>query len=315
MSYRVELPVFSGPLDLLLHLVKQQEVDIHEISISRILEQYLRHLDVLRTLDLGDLGEFAVMASTLMEIKSRELLPPEEVSLDEDLDPRDDLIQRLLQYKRYRDISRRLERLCRRRARMVEAGVAVPFALAEPEADTLDLEDVEIWTLTEAFARLLAETGGETTLRVDVDRRDVRFYTERILARVKGRSEVPFEELFAPEEGRAGLIGAFVAILEMMKQGYLRARQEGVLGPVFVEFLGPDWLTADHLTLAVDELVDPEGAEGPDEHGNAQTEGIPDPLAARGGPVREASTLETDGLPRVVVERGRLRREDGPGRG
>ena len=75
MGYRVELPVFSGPMDLLLHLVKQQEVDIHDISISNILVSYLAHLDVLKALDLSDIGDFVVMSSTLMEIKSRELLP------------------------------------------------------------------------------------------------------------------------------------------------------------------------------------------------------------------------------------------------
>ena len=94
MSYRVELPVFSGPMDLLLHLVRQQEVDIHEISLARILEDYLKHLGILQQLDLQDIGDFVVMASTLMEIKSRELLPNEAVEIEKELDPRDDLIRR-----------------------------------------------------------------------------------------------------------------------------------------------------------------------------------------------------------------------------
>ncbi|MCA8957295.1 MAG: segregation/condensation protein A, partial [Planctomycetes bacterium] len=85
MSYRVELPVFSGPMDLLLHLVKQQEVDIHDVRIATVLDQYLAHLDVLEALDLSDLGDFVVMASTLMEIKSRELLPNEAVEIEEEL--------------------------------------------------------------------------------------------------------------------------------------------------------------------------------------------------------------------------------------
>ena len=121
MSYRVELPVFCGPMDLLLHLVKQQEVDIHEVSIARILKQYLGYLKILEELDLADLGDFLVMASTLMEIKSREMLPGEEIEIDRELDPRDDLIRRLLEYKRYRDISRRLSRYAKLRSRMVEA--------------------------------------------------------------------------------------------------------------------------------------------------------------------------------------------------
>ena len=109
MSYRVELPVFSGPMDLLLHLVRQSEVDIHEVSIAPILDRYLENLKVLQQLDLQDIGDFVVMASTLMEIKSRELLPNETVELEEELDPRDDLIRRLLEYKRYRDLARELD--------------------------------------------------------------------------------------------------------------------------------------------------------------------------------------------------------------
>ena len=125
MSYRVELPVFSGPMDLLLHLVRQSEVDIHEVAIAPILDRYLENLKVLQQLDLQDIGDFVVMASTLMEIKSRELLPREEVSVEEDLDPRDDLIRRLLEYKRFRDISRRLDRLAARRALRLLVGATV----------------------------------------------------------------------------------------------------------------------------------------------------------------------------------------------
>ena len=118
VAYRVELPVFSGPMDLLLHLVRQHEVDVREISIARILDDYLEHLKILQELDLQDIGDFVVMASTMMEIKSRELLPNETVEIEQELDPRDDLIRRLLEYKRYRDLSRQLETCSDRRARM-----------------------------------------------------------------------------------------------------------------------------------------------------------------------------------------------------
>ena len=135
MSYRVELPVFCGPLDLLLHLVKQQEVDIHEVRIAAILDQYLSYLEVLEALDLDDLGDFLVLASTLMEIKSREMLPREEVDVEDELDPRDDLIRRLLEYKRYRDVSRRLDRFAARRARMLDVHVPLPEPVARFHAE------------------------------------------------------------------------------------------------------------------------------------------------------------------------------------
>jgi segregation and condensation protein A len=253
MSYRVELPVFSGPLDLLLHLVKQAEVDIHDIPIARILDRYLAHLRVLEDLDLADIGDFLVMASTLMEIKSRELLPKEEIDLEDDLDPRDDLIRRLLEYKRYRDLSRRLERYSRRRARMEEAVVDVPEALreSEEERDWLDLGEIEVWALTEAFARLLAETGSDRLLHVTIDRRSITFYVARILERVKGVGELRFEALFEPTEGRLALIGTFQALLELMKQGFMRAHQERCLGPITVVFTGPQDLTMEQVAQGV----------------------------------------------------------------
>jgi len=249
MTYRVELPVFSGPMDLLLHLVREQEVDILEVSISRILENYLQHLDVLKALDLHDLGEFVVMASTLMEIKSRELLPREEVSVEQELDPRDDLIRKLLEYKRYRDLARKLDRLAQRRARMLEASVALPkeLLLGEEEKDTLDLADIDVWSLTRAFSKLLSETGQITELRFGVEKRTVRWYTEQILAKVKGGKEVAFEDLFDKSEGRYGLIGTFCAMLEMMKQGFLRAQQDDCFGPIVIAFRGPEDLTADDV--------------------------------------------------------------------
>jgi segregation and condensation protein A len=259
MSYRVELPVFSGPMDLLLHLVKQQEVDIHEVRIADILDQYLEHLKILEALDLGDLGEFLVMASTLMEIKSREILPTEAVEIAEELDPKDDLIRRLLEYKRYRDISRRLDRLAQRRGHMLAASVSAAAPEADPaEAEPmLELGEIEIWNLTAAFARLLEETGlREQAMTVGVDRRGVRHWAAQVLERVRGQRDLRFDELFERKDGRYGLIGVFCAILELMKQGVLRAHQ-GADREVVVAFVGDPNLTIDQI-LAGDDRLDRE---------------------------------------------------------
>lgn len=265
MSYRVELPVFCGPLDLLLHLVKQQEVDIHEIRIATILDQYLQHLELLRELDLGDLGDFLVMASTLMEIKSREMLPNEAVEVEQELDPRDDLIRRLLEYKRYRDISRRLERLAARRARMVDVRLPLPGEVAdeqrrlEEDNETLDLGEVEIWTLTAAFAKLLEETGRQQQkLEIGIDRRGMHFYVEAILELTRGQTEVPFATLFKKSGGRLAMIGTFIAILEMMKQGVLRAWQGDGHGEILVVYRGAEGLSAEQI-LSGDDRLDEEG--------------------------------------------------------
>ncbi len=254
MSYRVELPVFCGPLDLLLHLVKQQEVDIHEIRIATILEQYLAHLEILEALDLSDLGDFLVLASTLMEIKSRELLPNEAVEIEDELDPRDDLIRRLLEYKRFRDVSRRLDRFAARRARIFDARLDLPQEISElhrqqaENEELLDLGDIEVWTLTAAFARLLEETGTRNEqMAIGVDKRNMRYYADRILQKVRGQGDVGFEVLFDRDEGRYGLIGTFIAILEMMKQGVLRAGQGAGHNEIVVHYIGDPNLTAEQI--------------------------------------------------------------------
>ena len=282
MSYRVELPVFCGPLDLLLHLVKQQEVDIHEIRIADILGQYLDYLEVLEALDLSDLGDFLVMASTLMEIKSREMLPTEAVEIEEDLDPRDDLIKRLLEYKRYRDLSRRLDRFAQRRSRMVDVTLPLPAEVKEAQKareedqEFLDLGEVEIWTLTAAFAKLLEETGGRNQeLQIGVGKRDVRYYAARVLEKVRGKTEVPFRELFDLGEGRYGVIGCFIAILELMKQGVMRGHQSEDHGSIVVVFRGDPTMSAEQI-LAGGERLDGDDSEVPVEEGTPPRVSVPD---------------------------------------
>ena len=150
-------------MDLLLHLVKQQEVSVHEIRIAAILEDFLKHLAVLEQLDLQDIGDFVVMASSLMEIKSRELLPTEAVELEEELDPRDDLIRRLLEYKRYRDLARELDTRADTRSRQAPLVLSLPSHLQDQdEDDLLDIGNVQIWDLTAAFSKLLDEIGQPT---------------------------------------------------------------------------------------------------------------------------------------------------------
>lgn len=252
MSYRVELPVFSGPMDLLLHLVHRQEVDIHEIAIARILEDYLQHLRVLQQLDLHDIGDFVVMASTLMEIKSRELLPNEAVELEAELDPRDDLIRRLLEYKRYRDLARELDVRADRRARQAPLVLAQPAHLHEPaDEDLLDLGDLGVWDLTSAFAKLLEEIGQQGTMHVEVEKRDVAYYTGRLLELFKARREVEFRDVFDRSEGRYGLIGTLIALLEMMKQGYLRATQERCFGEIHLAYRGGDDVSVDQVLAGI----------------------------------------------------------------
>ena len=252
MSYRVELPVFSGPMDLLLHLVKQSEVDIHEVSIARILDDYLGHLKVLEQLDLHDIGDFVVMSSTLMEIKSRELLPNESIDVEEEFDPRDDLIRRLLEYKRYRDLARELDMRSGRRQRQSNLMMPQPPEIKAPkDEDLLDLGELGIWDLTSAFAKLLEEIGQQQSMEVEVEKRDVGYYTHVLLDTFKKKREVKFSEVFDKKEGRYGMIGTLIALLEMMKQGYLRAFQQECFDDISLAYTGEDEVTADLILAGI----------------------------------------------------------------
>ncbi|HEU4419095.1 MAG TPA: segregation/condensation protein A [Planctomycetota bacterium] len=286
MSYRVDLPVFSGPMDLLLHLVREQEVDIHEISLARILRDYLVHLGVLQQLDLHDIGDFVVMASTLMEIKSRELLPNEAVEIEQELDPRDDLIRRLLEYKRYRDLARQLETRADRRARQAPLVLVQPSHLQDhDDEDLLDLGNLGIWDLTSAFAKLLEEIGQQGPMNIEVEKRDVSYYTRRLLDTFQREKEVRFSDVFVRTEGRYGLIGTLIALLEMMKQGYLRASQDICFDEIHLTFCADGEVTVD-MILA--------GISAEEERRRAQEAAA---AAAAAGPVASPATGDAGDAP------------------
>ncbi len=239
-------------MDLLLHLVRQSEVDIHEVSIAPILADYLKHLTVLQQLDLHDIGDFVVMASTLMEIKSRELLPNEAVEIDEEFDPKDDLIRRLLEYKRYRDLARELDNRSGRRQRQSNLVLPQPPELKKTgDEDLLDLGELGVWDLTAAFAKLLEEVGQQQSIDVEVEMRDVGYYTHTLLDTFTKTREVKFSEVFDPKEGRYGMIGTLIALLEMMKQGYLRAVQENCFDEISLAYTGSDDVTADLILAGI----------------------------------------------------------------
>jgi segregation and condensation protein A len=201
-------------------------------------------------LDLHDIGDFVVMSSTLMEIKSRELLPNEAIEIEDDFDPRDDLIRRLLEYKRYRDLARELDTRSGRRQRQSNLLMPQPPELRAPaDEDLLDLGELGVWDLTSAFAKLLEEIGQQQSMEVEVEKRDIGHYTHALLDKFKVKRKVKFSEVFDKSEGRYGMIGTLIAMLEMMKQGYLRAFQENCFDDISLAYTGSEEVTAD-LVLA-----------------------------------------------------------------
>ena len=238
-DFTIELQeVFRGPMDLLLHLVKEQEVEIQEVEIHSVIDGYFQYLETLEALDIEVAGDFLVLAATLMSIKARSLLPREEVELDDELDPEDELIQRLMEYRRFKEASDDLEQRWKQRADSHGRGWSGELAEHEPER-TLDLGDLGPWDLLGAFSRLLRETLAGVPHRITGERRALRWYVSEVGKLLRSRREVPLEALVSelPRVQRAGeeahdgpsrddLIGVFCALLELVNLGLVTARQD-----------------------------------------------------------------------------------------
>ena len=216
MSYTVMLDAFHGPLDLLLYLVKRNEVDVLDIPIAALADQFLVYVLAVKELDIEFAGEFLVMAATLMEIKSRSILSADAQAAapDDAPDPRRELVRQLLEYRKFKDAAAALE------AKAEEAGARV--ARQEPPEPAADrgpkVRAVELWDLVSAFARLMRETQSlqPTTIAVDVTPQHV--YEAQIRERVTAAGgRLPFLAAFLPPYFKARLIGVFLAVLELIR--------------------------------------------------------------------------------------------------
>lgn len=236
MSYTLRLDVFEGPLPLLLHLIRSQKLDIYDIPIASVTEQYLEYLRLMEELNLDVAGEFLVMAATLMEIKSRLLLPkpPREVLEEEGPDPREELVQKLLEYERFQSVAENL--------RQMEQEMRRQFARATPE-DPLapPLAELTAGDLLGALQRMLAEAARENgpqepLIRVRRDKVNLKARIAEVWARVReARAPVSFSELLPPaERTRSQIVVTFMAILELLRDGRIAAWQEASLGDILL---------------------------------------------------------------------------------
>jgi segregation and condensation protein A len=242
MSYTIRLPVFEGPLHLLLHLIRSQKLDIYDIPIASVTEQYLEYLSLMDELNLDVAGEFLVMAATLMEIKSRLLLPrpPSEASDDEGPDPREDLVQKLLEYERYQRIAEDLRRMEQEMRRTFPR-------VAEEEGPEAPLERLTPADLLGALSRMLSEYGKgngkkEPTVRMRREAISLRARLSEIWQRVRAAdAPVPFSELFTPAtRSRAMIVVTFMAVLELLRDGRILAWQRGGRGEILLTPSPPD---------------------------------------------------------------------------
>jgi segregation and condensation protein A len=238
MDYRVDLPVFRGPMDLLLYLVKRNEVDICDIPIARIAEQFSEYLGVIQLIDVEQAGDFLVMASTLMEIKSRLILPRGDEAGEEEEDPRLELVRQLIQYKKYKDAAALLEAQAERQSYRLPRLVVPPQAGADPAQQPL--RAVELWDLVSAFGRLMRETLALQPQQIVVDQTPLHVYMEQIVQRLERESRLPFSSLFGAPHTRGRLVGLFLAVLELTKGRRVVADQPEPFGDIWLSLRPPE---------------------------------------------------------------------------
>lgn len=213
-NYRVQLPVFEGPLDLLLHLIKKSEINIYDIPIALITQHYLEYLDLMKSLNLNIAGEFLVMAATLIHIKSKMLLPQEDQEEEtEEEDPRADFVRRLLEYQQFKHAS---EGLAWREEIWREVFHRENSPVDEAEGEVV-LSEVSLFDLMEALQAVLARVSKEKVLEIIPDELSVRQRMSQVMERLEKADGIIFEALFEGERTRAAVIVTFLALLELIR--------------------------------------------------------------------------------------------------
>ncbi len=285
-DYTIHLEhVFQGPMDLLLHLVREQEVEIHEIEIARILQGYLAYLESLEQLDIEYAADFLAMAATLMAIKSRSLLSSDEIDIEQELDPRDELIQRLIEFRRFKCAADVLEEARALRERQHERGWHGELG-EEAREHEFELGELTSFDLLAVYSRLMRETLADRPHRIAVDPRPLRFYVEQVVQHLKQAPRLTLRHLvgtFEEVEEREALVGSFCALLELVRLEVIDVEQREQRGDIEVRMKAERAGELDEIvrgSLLADELPPREAA------GETQLE-----------PGEEGPSMEGDGEP------------------
>ncbi len=228
-ALQVFLEAFEGPLDLLLYLIRRQNIDILDIPIAEITRQYVQYIELMKELQLELAGEYLLMAAMLAEIKSRMLLPRPETAEEEEEDPRAELVRRLQEYERYKKAAEDLSSLPR-----LERDVFVAEADAPERKITQKLPDVTMKELLLAFHDVLKRAEMFSNLHMQREPLSVRQRMSEILTRIKASNFTAFSELFDPEEGRMGVAVTFIALLELLRESVIEVVQADEYAPLHV---------------------------------------------------------------------------------
>jgi segregation and condensation protein A len=233
MSYEIRIENFEGPLDLLLHLIKKNEMDIYNIPIADITAQYVAYIDAMKNLNLDVAGEFLLMAATLLHIKSRLLLPQaqEDEPEEEEEDPRAELVRRLLEYQKYKEAAHFLDTMPLLGREVFARTFLSPDLEATEESG---FEAVGLYDLVEAFRSIMREGPPKTFHEIDVDQLSVTERVNVILTILDGRESLSFDELFTNRPDRSEVVVTFLAMLELVRLKLVRLMQNSRFGTIWL---------------------------------------------------------------------------------
>jgi segregation and condensation protein A len=215
-------------MDLLLHLVRKEEVDIYDIPLAKITDQYIRYLEMLKQLDIDVAGDFLVMAATLMQIKSAMLLPSapaDELGAEDLADPRAELIRQLLEYKKFKDAANLLSASADERGERFNRPDTVIEQLKPAAEPTVKLDQINVWDLLEAFDKMMEATGAKFDISHITDDTPIDLYQIEILHRLQTEGPMSFERIFENRRNRLTIVGLFLAILELVREQLASAEQ------------------------------------------------------------------------------------------
>ncbi len=290
-EYKVALDVYHGPLELLLFLIHRDEIDIYDIPIAHITQQYLEYIELLQQLDPEQVSEFLVLAATLMEIKSRTLLPrpPVEETDEETMDPRVELVRQLLDYKKFKAAARSLEQAADERAFKYVRSPVLP----DLPVDELELDQVDLWDLVDAFMRIMEQIGKTGAVHeIGIDDTPMALHAADIMDSIqRADGTQKFEEVFAGRT-KAEMIGLFLALLELIRRRRVRVSQDRPFGTIHVHLVDPapvddlDEGDLERMDQPIDVNAQSEPGSGP-----AQTDSQPVSMVAAGGVSERTANL------------------------
>jgi segregation and condensation protein A len=243
-ALQVFLEAFEGPLDLLLYLIRRQNLDILDIPIAEITRQYVEYIELMKEMQLELAGEYLLMAAMLAEIKSRMLLPRPPVPEDEEDDPRAELVRRLQEYERFKKAAEDLGSLPR-----LERDIFVASVDAPERKVVAQLPDVTLKELLLAFHDVLKRAEMFSNLRFQREPLSVRQRMSEILSRIQANTFSGFADLFDPEEGRMGVAVTFIAILELLREATIEVVQAGAYAPLYVRAASSVRLVTDNQSV------------------------------------------------------------------